>query len=60
MTFTLCQWQLQADHKHLGNAWPYIGCVVQVVATGWNYKVFVWDDSDEFNVEEYRSFLGHR
>lgn len=32
----------------------------QVVATGWNHKVLVWQDEEADTVSEYRMFSGHR
>lgn len=32
----------------------------QVVATGWNHKVLVWQDEEAETVSEYRMFSGHR
>ena len=33
---------------------------LQVVATGWNHKVLVWQDDEVDTVSEYRMFSGHR
>ena len=33
---------------------------LQVVATGWNHKVLVWQDEEADTVSEYRMFSGHR
>lgn len=33
---------------------------LQVVATGWNQKVLVWQDEEEDVVAEYRMFSGHK